>query len=249
MPNTTDSKFDIGEFRSEVSYDYHQTSHFHFITSSPPGLSGAQNSGAQENFNDTAKTLLFEVEAAKMPGIQLATDEVRRYGIGSTQLKPYAPIFDKLQIVVRSDAEGKIYDFFQSWLKLVINFDLRNGLDRAPGFGSASAFEVNYMQNYAVESELISYSKTGDEVTKIKLRNSFPIFINDISYDWASGAQIVKIPVVFAFSDWYQERSIGALSAESVPITSPTGSGTANGSVGGGQGSVKVISVTPTNRK
>jgi len=247
MPNTTDSKFDIGEFRSEVSYDYHQTSHFHFITSAPSGLNGAQNSGAQEDFRDTAKSLLFEVESAKMPGIQMATDEVRRYGVGSTQLKPYAPIFDKLQIVVRSDAEGKIYDFFQSWLKLVINFDLRNGFERAPGFGSAAAFEVNYMTDYAVESELISYSKTGEEVQKIKLRNSFPIFINDISFDWASGAQIVKIPIVFAFTDWYQERSIGTPATVDTPAAgAPIGS-SSNGTSSGG--SVQVVSITPSNRK
>lgn len=228
MADSSKDAFDISSFRSTIKTDYHYTSHFHLLIGVPPGLAGSMQAGSQEDFGTTSKRIMFEVEQTNSPGIQLATDEVRRYGMGSYELKPYAPIFNKLNAVVRSDSEGKIYDFFQSWMKLVINYDFRNGIDSAVGFNNSTAFEVAYKKDYVVEAELINYDKQGAEVKRIHLRNFYPVLLNDVQYEWTSASQIVRIPMTFAFSDWYQERKIGS----AAPST--------------GQGSVTIDSVTPT---
>ncbi len=218
----TENAFNIAEFKSAIKHDYHSTSHFHFVFALPNGLSG-QKSGTDDDFSKVVKDLVFEVESANVPGIQIATDDVFRYGMGSSQKKPYAPIFNKVDLMVRSDAEGKVYDFFQSWMKLIVNYDSRKGSNYTSGFGGAKVYEVNYLVDYAVEAQIITYSKVGEQVKKIYLRDCFPFLLGDVVHDWSDTNKLVKIPISLTFTDWYQDSFI-----QSVPNEMGSNFSTAN---------------------
>lgn len=221
MAEDNENAFDVSQFKSAIKHDYHFTSHFNLQFNVPPGLTGPTSS-SNTDFRTTAKQLMFEVEASNSPGLQIATDEVFRHGYGTSMKKPYAPIFNKVDILVRSDATGFNFDYFESWLKLVVNFDMRHGINYVSGFKGARPFEVNYMSDYATEVVMTTFDKTAKIVKKIYLRKCYPVFLGDVLHDWSDANKIVKMPVSLVFSDWYQERFIQTIPNEVSGITNVT---------------------------
>lgn len=214
---TTDQKFDIDAFRANVQKNaYHRASHFNMILNVPEGLRGSfttmgTNSdgslkSSNTNFMDSVVNLVFSIEATELPGIALATDEIRRYGIGNFERKPYVPTFSELTAVVRSDESGDAYRFFQSWLKLIVNFDTKGGvINEATGFNGATMHEVAYKSNYAIDAKVITYDEGGDENMVVQFTNLYPIFLSPTSLDWTDN-RIVKFQVKFTYSEWFLQN-------------------------------------------
>jgi hypothetical protein len=211
--------FDVSEFRSKT-LDYHRLSHFLMELGMPAGLKNSLENNAQNNLKNAHKNLHFFIEASTMPGVSLGTDEIRRYGHGQVERKPYAAVFTEVDILVRSDPKGLNYDFFQSWLKLIVNYDSRLINDRRTpddvsnpnrGIQYSGAFEVSYKDFYKTESTITSFDNEGNEVVSLKLKDCFPIYLGDIQYNWSNGNQIVAFPVKLVFSSWYQERNYQSL--------------------------------------
>ena len=204
----TDKKFDINDFRSSIN-DYHKTAHFNMILSIPQGLRGDLESYMGEDINvlDVVAGLVFNIEATELPGVSIATDEVRRYGVGNFERKPYVTTFKELDITVRSDAAGSIYKFFQSWMKLIINFDGRYGRNGITGFRGASVYEVAYKATYATRATVATYDGAGDENLRINFNNIYPIYLSPTSLNWSDN-NIVKFQVKFSYSEWNMDSNL-----------------------------------------
>lgn len=226
-----DQRFNIDTFRSELhEYGVHQASHFNLVIHEIPPL--LRDSNSSQLFSSINEYLVLRVDTAKIPGVSLATQEVVRHGFGAQELKPYAPIFDRIDITAYDDRYGLVYDFFQSWMKLVYNYDLRDSINGAQGFGQRqNAYELTYKEDHAVDVSVIAYNPNGEQITKVTMREAFPTFLQSINMDWNAQNQIVKVAVSFAFTDWYQEKdykNIDPLSVTSTDLnvvnttTSPT---------------------------
>jgi hypothetical protein len=206
--------FDVQAFRSSIANNYHREAHYDMVIGMPRALLRNVEGDYSQQIRQTHQRLHFEIESANIPGIAFGTDEIRLQGVGPFDRKPYVPIFDTVSVLVRSDSEGRIYDFFQSWMKLIINFDSRHGMEgptgftQIPGGQAATVYEVGYKADYKSESVINVYDKVGGQPTlQLVLTDCYPIHLGNAPLSWSS-AEIIKFPVTFTFTDWHQSRNI-----------------------------------------
>lgn len=166
-----------------------------------------QNFGLQQFgsiFNNVYNAIEFSGEATKIPGVSLATTEIRRHGYGVIEKKPYVPIFTDIDVAFRSDQNGDLYKFFQTWMKMIINFDGRGSIDSVTGvMRDQSLYEVAYKDNYMSTIAIHMLDARGNEPLTFILTEAYPIFLGEIPLAWGSVNDYVKVPVKFTFKDWY----------------------------------------------
>lgn len=223
--------FNISKFKASIEKSYHRAAHFNMELTPPQGLRALDLDGSLaqgSSFFETTKKLHFNIESTNLPGFALATDENRRYGYGTTRLKPYVGIYDSLTINVRSDSAGRNYEFFQSWMKLIFNYDNSIGsMDTNNGFGlggRASVYEMNYKKDYSTIANINVYDEEGGDPTiMLYFSDIYPIHLGNATLDW-NDPNILKFPVTLTFSDWYNGRNVtpGRVVEGQLPtVTSP----------------------------
>jgi len=200
--------FNINNFKGKMSELGVLKSSSVYVQISPSSQFGLNGFNSFSEFGGMYEKLQFSAEATKLPGIRLATTEIRRHGYGVIEKKPYVPIFTDLEVVFRSDAKGDIYTFFQTWMKMIINFDGRGSINSVNGVLPGQAlYEVAYKENYMSTVVINLMDNNGSERIKIVLTEAYPIFLGEIPLAWQAVNDYVKIPVVFTFKDWYMENT------------------------------------------
>lgn len=144
---------------------------------------------------------------ASLPGIQLNTSSIRRYGTGLEERKPVSTIVVDQQFTFICDRDAIIHDFFSLWLNTIVTgnkFQATdttsiNGVDpyRYPG-------SVLYKKDYATTIDIILIDQTADEavVHIITLFNAFPVAVGDIQLNWSSQNEFAQVPVTFTYTHW-----------------------------------------------
>lgn len=210
MANTTSSPggnplvtFDIASFRSQIgTQGYHKPSHFQMHIPVPRGMKAANgyfSADQIKTMDDTYRILMFDIESTSIPGMSFATDEVRKYGVGTFERKPYVPIFEEITAIIRSDAGGNNYSFFNNWMKLIINYNETS----VP----SNMFEVGYREDYAVDSLINIYNDQGVLIQAVTLVDFFPTYLGDVNLSWNNTSDIIKFPMRFTFSRWQSDSS------------------------------------------
>lgn len=165
--------------------------------------------GFGADFANVTNNIRFLAEAINIPGVSLSTTEIRRYGYGVIEKKPYVPIFTDIDITFRSDAKGELYTFFQTWMKMIINYDGRGSINSVTGvLPNQAMYEVAYKENYTCSVVIHVLDKQGREPLTLVLTEAFPIFLGPIPMAWQSVNDYVKIPMKFSFKDWYIENRV-----------------------------------------
>src|SRR5207302_938449 len=96
-----------------------RTSKFDMIFPMPNALKN-NSVGGGSTLLATNDRLRFWCEGSNVPGVALATEDIKRYGYGPSEKKPFAPIFQDLQLTFRCDAAGKIWDFLHAWQRVAV---------------------------------------------------------------------------------------------------------------------------------
>lgn len=209
-------RFNIDNFRSNIKASgYQKTTDFTLmINALPPALASvAQNNSS---FREIMNELIFRVEMTTVPGVSMATQEIRRHGIGAFEMKPYVPVFAPLEISVLGDADGNIHDFFQTWMNATVNFNSSKGVDGATGIKSNQYwYEVAYKESYETDLTFVSYNKRGEEIIKINVLKAYPIFMAPVQMSWDSTNNLVRFPISFAYYDWYSEKNQSSINSNS----------------------------------
>lgn len=201
-------RFNIDNFRSNLSWGRYQksTDFTMLIDGLPSGLTNIAKSNPR--FNETMRDLVFRIEMTSLPGVSMATQEIRRQGIGPIEMKPYSPIFAPHDITVIGDGDGWVHEFFQTWLNLVINFDSGNSKTGTSQINSRQTwYEVSYKDSYKTNLTFVSYNTVGDEIIKVHLLEAYPIFLAPVEMSWSGVNNLVRFPVSLSYVDWYAERS------------------------------------------
>jgi len=173
------------------------------------------------DYANMAKDLHFFCLATELPGLALETSEIRRYGYSPTEKNPYNVKFADLDLVFIGDQIGGIYTYFQEWLKAIVNTDSSQGFNQATGIeydgtppsgsiqGNQFAYEVNYKQTYCVDMNINLYEPTGAiaDAYQLTIKQAYPIMIDDIQLSWDDNNSFMKIPVKFAFFDYYRTNA------------------------------------------
>lgn len=183
----------ISGFRSTLNSlgGLQRSNHFYVTIPNPKILAG-----------DIGPTLLpFLTETANLPGVSLATSEVRRYGIGPIERKPYAPVFVDTQMSFYGDASGTVHKFFYKWMTGIVKFDNDPSIGK-PGYSGLRPFEVEFKRDYAVDISIITIDEKERKASEFKLFQAYPIAMGDIGMNWGETDGFIKIPVTFTFQRW-----------------------------------------------
>lgn len=202
--------FNINNFKSVVAQKNGLQRTNKFLAQFPIPQGMLVQSDNNTKYRQTARFLEYFCEATNFPGVALNVHEVRRYGYGSFEKRPHAPQFTDVNFTFISDGKGEIWTFFQQWLKLTINYDLRNGISGSTGVRGMKPFDVNYKSDYVSDVRVTSFADNGDKAITSILREAYPIFVGDIQVNWSDTNNIMRIPVTFTFADWYNLNTIDA---------------------------------------
>ena len=199
--------FNINEFRSKVGQLGVLKSSSVMVNIFFGSQFGLRQFQYSQQFGNIINEFQFTAEATNLPGVSLATTEIRRHGYGVIEKKPYVPIFTDINVVFRLDQNANIYAFFQTWMKMIINFDGRGSINSVTGALKGQAmYEVAYKDNYMSTIGITVMDQQGREPIKIILTEAYPIFLGDIPLAWQATNDYVKVPIRFTFKDWYIEN-------------------------------------------
>jgi hypothetical protein len=173
------------------------------IVFDPPKIFGSELkvSGSKK----IAALATYRADTFTQPGVSMATTEVKRYGVGPIERKPYLPIFTDQTFSFINDSDGLIHKFFYLWMNGIVSFDeLPRGNSQDDIFQKLP-FEVEYKDEYKTTLSLYVYNEVQRNVGVIKLENAYPIFLGDVQRGWADQNQLVRFPVTFTYSHWRYE--------------------------------------------
>jgi len=140
-----------------------------------------------------------------IPSVNFATSEIKRYGVGPVEKKPYLPLFTDINIDFIGDSEGDIHKFFYIWMNGIINFtDLPRNGGRKDLYGSSSKdpFAIEFKDEYKTTLVMRTFNDMQEELTEIRLFNCFPVSLGEIQYNWGDENTLVRFPVSFNFTHW-----------------------------------------------
>jgi hypothetical protein len=195
-----DSLSDINKFRSTISAKNGllRTNKFYVEIGPPPMMAGAGN--------EVAKIIPFLTEATNVPGMSLATSEIRRYGYGPIERKPYAPVFTDQTFTFLGDGTGQVHQFFYSWMNGIVKSDRMPYSSFGVGYNGLRPFEVEYKSEYATDIRITVLDEANKKVIVVILHEAYPIFMGDTALSWADNDNIMRFPVTFTFFNWSLEE-------------------------------------------
>lgn len=156
---------------------------------------------------ENARTISFLCESANLPGVSLATSDIRRYGYGPVERKPYAPIFVDTTMTFLADASGLVQKFFYKWMNGIVKFDeMPFGPIGQAGARSIAPFEVNYKEQYASDILITTVDEANNDIINVRFREAYPIFMGDINLGWGDTDSISRLPITFTFFNWKVEK-------------------------------------------
>jgi hypothetical protein len=193
--------FNVRSFLSKVNEagGLVQNNKFTLTITPPPIFKSTSNYNAdvKAKLEDGAKNLVYFCSSASIPGVNLNTHEIRRYGYGPMEKRPYSVSFSDATFNIYFDSKRKNYDFFQTWISTIMDYDVGNSTN--------SKFLLEYKSEYKSTIELKIYDNKGSTVGHYRMDEAFPISIGDIPLNWGDTNSIIKIPVTFTFFTWSNE--------------------------------------------
>ena len=178
----------------------------------------------KSELSNTSRYLELWCESTNIPGVSLSTNEIRRYGYGNIEKKPYVAINNDVNFSFISDGASAIWTFFQQWIRMIVNYDMRYGINAQKNNGVLAGqkpFELGYKYEYVSDIEIIVFNETGKEILNVILREAYPTFVGDVQLNWGDTNNIARIPVTMTVYDWYNS-STAFDTTDTPPDLSPT---------------------------
>jgi hypothetical protein len=195
--------FEINKFRSEINTGGVLKTNRFIVEFIPPASVGGANQVKQD-------MLSFRCESVQWPGLSLMTlDTPPRAGYGATELIPYAPIFEDVTLNFIVDKNAKTHKFFFDWMNSIVNLRSEGQTRLNVGANQTSAFEVGYKNNYTTSLNITMFRETGTSkdanhaAMTATLYRAFPKTLPSFELNWGSENEVLKLPVQFAYSDFY----------------------------------------------
>lgn len=167
-----------------------------------PRVSSTNMGGARSFVNQSTQEVLgFFCADINLPGVSLATTEIRRQGIGPFEKKPYAPIMVDSTFQFMVDGEGFISQFFFEWVRYILNYSMGNKGMNGLAY-SMNAYEVDYKVNYAVDIVIEVFDKSGRLIKVYTLYEAYPLQLGEVQMSYASIDEVMRLPVTFTYRDF-----------------------------------------------
>lgn len=197
--------FNIASFNSLIETNgLQKTNKFKVTVPIPVGMLKMPNYAA---LSKTAQWMEYFADSAIIPGAILGSHVNLRYGYGPFEKKPTSPVFEDLPLSFIGDGLGGIHNFFMTWMLMINNFDMSDGINpantRTVSGHQMRPYHLSYKYEYMSDVNVIAYNDAGYETMNIVLREAWPTMVGNLPMNWQDQNQIAKVPVVLTFMDWY----------------------------------------------
>jgi len=158
--------------------------------------------------NNVKNEIEFFCMATNMPGVQLQTSDVMRYGYGPVEKRPFAAHMNSVQMEIMSDGQGQMWKFFNNWIQFIIPHSIENGLhvrlnnELAAGSTPSYPYEISYKNTYVTDMVIIHYNENGNIISTTVLRDAFPSQVSDQVLNWDENGRISLFSVQIEYLDW-----------------------------------------------
>lgn len=175
--------FEINDLRSSIArYGMQKASHYTSLVTLPSTLGGD---------NIMSETPL-RINSVNLPGITLATDEIRHKGFGVGEKRPVSTSYDDISITIIADGGGRIAKTMNDWMELIFPTNIEiSGAENIEYF----EYPVNYFGGLGIDI----YDITGEIHTSYNFINPFPIAVGAVQMSWETTDQLLLLPVTFAY--------------------------------------------------
>jgi hypothetical protein len=143
--------------------------------------------------------LSFLCAAAEIPGKQIATQDVRRYGYGPNLKYPYLAEVANLPLTFYIDAKDALAaDFLHAWGQKIAPMAETAGRS----FNGVYPGEVTYRKDYATTIIIEQFNQEKEKIITCQLEDAFPVTIDAMALDWASFDEVLKLRCEFAYRSY-----------------------------------------------
>lgn len=179
--------FNIANFSAHINrYGTLQTNKF-MVRLTPPRM-----------FGPLAIDRLYEYRASsiRIPGVNLDTQNVFRYGLGPQQKFPTNVNFSDIDITFLDTADNALWKHFTGWMNGIFDYTGSSG-------GAKPTYTVEYKRYYETEVQIFVFDNDANVSNSVVLKEAFPSSISDISMSWNENNRLYEFTVKFAFKEWY----------------------------------------------
>jgi len=172
--------FNINDIRSQLTGGGARANLFE-VQLPLPAIAGGEAAAASQK-------LTFTCKASQMPGATISQVEVPYFG----RRVKFAGnrTFEEWTVTVMNDEDFLVFDAINGWMNAI---NTHEGNVRTAGPSPIS---------YQSTADVVHYSKTGDEIKRIKVVNMWPTNVAPIDLAWDAGDEIEEFIVTWALDYW-----------------------------------------------
>lgn len=218
--NNQNNSFNINEFRTELNVNGLLRPLNYLVVFNNPRILDRNQSiveGYPTKSRRDTRFLTLRCESATMPGVNFFTsDDIRRYGYGPLERRPYLPTFNPITLSFLVDRQAKIIEYFYSWTNGIVDYNASKGMINP----NTKPYFMNYKSEYISNSMSIwVYDESFDKQILVTLRDVFPLAVSDVSLNWGSTNEPIRFSVVLQYTDMFMKFKGSGLSATGDEIT------------------------------
>jgi hypothetical protein len=198
--------FNIQNFKENLNnYGYIKNNKFEVFVQPPRFMANRtlRVNNREVAIKDLNELLRFRIEQVRIPGANLLSTDIVRYGVGISEKTPYnAQLYDNTFSILL-DRNTDLFDFWYNWINGIFNF---NGLE--PNGNNIFAGEriptytVEYKDEYATTMMIVLYNDAKEIVRTVNLYRAFPTSIGQIPLGWNDNQDLIRIAVSITFSNY-----------------------------------------------
>lgn len=177
--------FNITDFRAKINaVGLAKSNAFELFITPPASISTSGTGGYNlEIISGLCKT-------AEIPALNPTTVDVKPYAYGPSEKRASGLEFEVLNTVFMVDEKFRVISFFRDWTNLMVDYRSGN-----------ASFIVGYKDNYIGTIEVHVYSGFNEKLkTKYTYYDAYPVTVGNISTSWENNAEVMNLPVGFAYS-------------------------------------------------
>lgn len=191
------SRFHISNFKTEIDKNgVLHNNRFVSLIAIPNGLSDKYKEIAKiaGYYPDNKDYITLRCETVTIPGQNFFTQDLKRYGYGQIEKKPYLPTFNPMKMVFLVDRRGQIIKFFNDWANLMVDHDVEY-TERE------KTYLVGYKDKYiSPVIRTFVYDEYNDTpVFVAKTFECFPLTVSEYDVTWAAQNDFIRLSVSMQF--------------------------------------------------
>jgi hypothetical protein len=196
--------FSPAVFSATVQNGFQKPSRYRLRFPIPSVLAGVQT------FTQDLPYMEYYSDSIDFVDVGFATRNVVRYGYGPHEKQPTFPVFNDVMVTFYNDSLSNNLTFFQQWMWSVQNFNMSSGILPNSGDtnGSVQPYELLYRDDYVVNGMITLLDNTDQDVCTWRMRRMWPIHMPNVKLGWAIINDVMRVTVMFAYTDWYVDTSL-----------------------------------------